>query len=100
MHKNLVLAKQLVGLAEKLVSAATPYFKTQAEALRFALEDAAKRGAVVDEDDFWGFWNTTSVGYEKSAQHATPVTGKKFKMLKVELYRMPSGNYELNHYLT
>lgn len=77
------------------------YFKTQSAALEFAEADAIKRGfRVIFPDAFFGIsiyseqYGKYSFQLEYSNQEKTTR-----KMLHVTLYRMPSGNYELVHYI-
>lgn len=77
------------------------YFKTQSAALEYAEQDAAKRGFnVIYPNSFFGI-NLYAEQYAKYSfelQYSNQDKTTK-KMLHVCLYRMPSGNYELTHYI-
>jgi hypothetical protein len=105
--KNIQIAQQLVSLAASLVHAATPFFKTMNEALEYAVNDIQKillkKKLTLDPEDLSNDWMFSPVDYETNVQKRTPlkdVNGKIKSYLIINLYRMPSGNYELTHYVS
>jgi hypothetical protein len=84
------------------------YFQTFSAASDFARDSAEKRGYVIDEDD----WQT-QVAFGGKYTRARPSIGKSHsfiiglskngkpqrKSLSFQVFGMPSGNYELTHYI-
>jgi hypothetical protein len=79
------------------------YFQTQSGAVEFAVNSAKERGFEVNDEDianseFAEGW----VGYENNKRGSIPLYRggvPQKKMLQISLYRMPSGKYELTHYI-
>jgi hypothetical protein len=84
------------------------YFRSVTDAVNFARQATEKRGFEIDEDDWW-----TSVALGGKYGRLRPGIGKTHtvhvgllkngkpqrKQLTISLYGMPSGNYELTHYI-
>jgi predicted transcriptional regulator len=87
------------------------YFETLSSALDVVREKAQKLGLQVNEDDMWTNFGTGGIPYEttKTAnisllQNGEPILDKRGKeanrYLRVSIYRMSSGKYELTTYKT
>lgn len=73
------------------------YFPTQSAALEIPFREAERRGYEPEETNF------VHVPYGKTVHYIIPLVkissgNKAKKCLKVSLYRMESGSYELNYY--
>lgn len=73
------------------------YFPTQSSAINFSFEAAKNRGYIPEETQF------IHVPYGKTVHYIIPLTMEKSgnpakKCLKLSLYRMESGSYELTYY--
>lgn len=93
---------------KELLEANNDYFKTAGEAVDFAKKAAEKKGFEIDEDDWnsqitmGGKYGRLRPGKEKTHTFSIRLlkNGKpQRKMLQVSLYGMPSGKYELTHYI-
>ena len=87
------------------------YFETLSEALDAVRQKAAQLGFEVDEQTIWTNFGTGGISYEteKSAnipllQNGEPILDKRGneanRYIRVSIYRMPSGRYELTMYKT
>lgn len=87
------------------------YFETLSEALDAVREYAAKLGFEVDEKDMWTYFGTGGIGYGetekanirllKNGQPILDGRGKEAnRYIRVSIYRMDSGRYELTKYKT
>jgi hypothetical protein len=87
------------------------YFETLSEVLDAVRQKAAQLGFEVDEQTIWTNFGTGGISYEteKSAnipllQNGEPILDKRGKeanrYIRVSIYRMPSGRYELTMYKT
>lgn len=87
------------------------YFESLSEALDAVRAKAEKLGFEIDEDAIWTSFGTGGISYEttKSAnipllQNGQPILDKRGKeanrYIRVSIYRMPSGRYELTMYKT
>jgi hypothetical protein len=87
------------------------YFETLSEALDAVRTKANAYGLEVDEEDIWTYFGTGGIPYEtdKSAnirllKNGEPILDKRGKdanrYIRVSIYRMPSGRYELTAYKT
>jgi hypothetical protein len=101
----------LAGMPKNKAGGDSPYFETLSQALDVVREYATKLGYEVDEDDMWFQFGTGGVGYEetKSAnigllKNGEPILDKRGKQMnrfiRVSIYRMPFGKYELTMYKT
>lgn len=84
------------------------YFLSVADAVSFAKQSAEDKGFEIDEDDWW-----TQVSLGGKYHRLRPSVGKTHtvtlglikngkpqkKQLHISIYGMPSGNYELTHYI-
>jgi hypothetical protein len=81
--------------------ATTTYFETQGEAIRFIEEAIAKRKYEMAPTDNLRFEH---VSYETTVHYNIPLQrtdGKNTKRwLHIQMYRMHSGRYEANYYLS
>lgn len=78
------------------------YHETLSSALEYAKEKAEKAGYEVDEDDMFTTFGTGGIGYEETKKGIISLykNGKPArKALAIQIYRMPSGKYELNSYI-
>jgi hypothetical protein len=78
------------------------YFDTQSGAVEAAIEDARKKGFEVNDEDIPQQFLDGWVGYENNKSASMPIykNGKEQrKALQISIYRMPSGKYELTHYI-
>jgi hypothetical protein len=87
------------------------YFETLSAALDAVRAKAEQLGFEVDEQSIWTSFGTGGIPYEtdKSVnipllQNGEPILDKRGKeanrYLRVSIYRMPSGRYELTMYKT
>jgi hypothetical protein len=87
------------------------YFETLSEVLDAVRQKAAQLGFEVDEQTIWTNFGTGGISYEteKSAnipllQNGEPILDKRGneanRYIRVSIYRMPSGRYELTMYKT
>lgn len=87
------------------------YFESLSEALDAVRAKAEKLGFEIDEEAIWTSFGTGGISYEttKSAnipllQNGQPILDKRGKeanrYIRVSIYRMPSGRYELTMYKT
>ena len=82
----------------------TQYFRSFSDAVKYAKEDAEKRGFTIDEDDWWQQIATGPgrPGKEETRRFVIGLSkgGKEQKKaLTIVVYGMPSGRYELVHYI-
>ena len=108
-----VETKEEPSLAAELNEAGgnSPYFETLSQALDAVREYVNNLGYEVDEDDMWFQFGTGGIPYEtdKSAnidllKNGEPILDKRGKELnrkvRVSIYRMSNGTYELTMYKT
>lgn len=95
-------------IKESLNEANDIYFDTASGAADYARENAEKRGYEIDEDDwntqitFGGKYNRLRPGEGKTHSYSIGLlkNGKpQKKALQISLYGMPSGKFELTHYI-
>lgn len=97
------ITRKLVQEAYSAKHNANIYFKTFSEAVRYAAEEAEKKGFTIDRDDWF---NQITIGPGKpavgdtfSASIGLSLNGKPVnKTLNIQVYGM-KGSYELNHYV-
>lgn len=84
------------------------YFKSFTDAVEFARKATEKRGFTIDEDD----WQT-QIAFGGKYSRSRPSKGKtnsftvgllkngkpQRKSLQISVFGMPSGSYELTHYI-
>jgi len=78
------------------------YHKTLRAALEKAEEYAAKKGYTIDPEEMFRLFGTGGVSYETTKKGSLTLYKDgvpQKKMLHIQIYRMPSGNYELNDYI-
>ena len=84
------------------------YFRTFTDAVEYARKDAEKRGYEIDEEDWWnqiaigGRYSRSRPGKEETHTFTIQLlkNGKpQRKSLRIVVYGMPSGTYELTHYV-
>ena len=103
--------KGFLGLFEVDKNPSDTYFETLSETLDAVRQKAAQLGFEVDEQTIWTNFGTGGISYEteKSAnipllQNGEPILDKRGKeanrYIRVSIYRMPSGKYELTMYKT
>lgn len=103
--------KGFLGLFEVDKNPSDTYFETLSETLDAVRQKAAQLGFEVDEQTIWTNFGTGGIPYEteKSAnipllQNGEPILDKRGKeanrYIRVSIYRMPSGKYELTMYKT
>lgn len=81
------------------------YTETQGEAMRAIEEHLAERGYAFSCQSAWDSYGTGGIAYQtnKGANFALEAIAKPAKMgryLTVNLYRMPSGRYEISAYIS
>jgi len=95
-------------IKESLNEANDIYFDTASGAADYARENTEKRGYEIDEDDwntqitFGGKYNRLRPGEGKTHSYSIGLlkNGKpQRKALQISLYGMPSGKFELTHYI-
>ena len=103
--------KGFLGLFEVDTNSSDTYFETLSAALDAVRAKAEQLGFEVDEQSIWTSFGTGGIPYEteKSAnipllQNGEPILDKRGKeanrYIRVSIYRMPSGKYELTMYKT
>ena len=103
--------KGFLGLFEVDKNSSDTYFETLSAALDAVRAKAEQLGFEVDEQSIWTSFGTGGIPYEteKSAnipllQNGEPILDKRGKeanrYIRVSIYRMPSGKYELTMYKT
>jgi hypothetical protein len=101
----------LAGMPKNNFGGDSPYFETLSQALDVVREYATKLGYEVNEQDMWYQFGTGGIGYEESKsanigllKNGEPILDKRGKemnrFIRVSIYRMPSGKYELTMYKT
>ena len=108
-HKDAVkAAKKINKKNESINEADDTYFNSFREAVEYARKSAEKRGFTIDEDDwqnqiaFGGRYTRSrpSKGKAHSFTVGLLKNGKpQRKALQISVYGMPSGRYELTHYI-
>ena len=92
----------------KIEEANDTYFKSFTDAVEFARKATEKRGFTIDEDD----WQT-QIAFGGKYSRSRPSKGKtnsftvgllkngkpQRKSLQISVFGMPSGSYELTHYI-
>ena len=92
----------------KIDEANDTYFKSFTQAVEFARKATEKRGFTIDEDD----WQT-QIAFGGKYSRSRPSKGKtnsftvgllkkgkpQRKSLQISVFGMPSGSYELTHYI-
>lgn len=92
----------------KIDEANDTYFKSFTDAVEFARKSTEKRGFTIDEDD----WQT-QIAFGGKYSRSRPSKGKtnsftvgllkkgkpQRKSLQISVFGMPSGSYELTHYI-
>jgi hypothetical protein len=92
----------------KIDEANDTYFKSFTDAVEFARKATEKRGFTIDEDD----WQT-QIAFGGKYTRSRPSKGKtnsftvgllkngkpQRKSLQISVFGMPSGSYELTHYI-
>ncbi len=92
----------------KIDEANDTYFKSFTDAVEFARKATEKRGFTIDEDD----WQT-QIAFGGKYSRSRPSKGKtnsftvgllkngkpQRKSLQISVFGMPSGSYELTHYI-
>ena len=92
----------------KIDEANDTYFKSFTQAVEFARKATEKRGFTIDEDD----WQT-QIAFGGKYTRSRPSKGKtnsftvgllkngkpQRKSLQISVFGMPSGSYELTHYI-
>jgi len=92
----------------KLDEANDTYFKSFTQAVEYARKATEKRGFTIDEDD----WQT-QIAFGGKYTRSRPSKGKtnsftvgllkngkpQRKSLQISVFGMPSGSYELTHYI-
>jgi len=87
------------------------YFESLAETLDAVRDKATSMGLELDEEDIWAHFGTGGIPYgsTKSAtipllKDNNPILNKRGKVanmaIRVSIYRMDSGRYELTQYKT
>jgi hypothetical protein len=79
------------------------YHKTMSSALAAAEKYAADKGFTIDPEEMFREFGTGGVSYETTRKGSLTLYDKdgkpQRKRLQIQLYRMPSGDYELNDYV-
>lgn len=78
------------------------YHKTLSSALEKAEAYAAKKGYTIDPEEMFRVFGTGGVSYETTRRGSISLYKdgvRQKKMLHIQIYRMPSGDYELNDYV-
>ena len=97
-----------VKINTKIDEANDTYFKSFTDAVEFARKATEKRGFTIDEDDwqsqiaFGGKYSRSrpSKGKTNSFTVGLLKNGKpQRKSLQISVFGMPSGSYELTHYI-
>lgn len=115
-YKNIdkanLLAEQRHFDSKRLISEnSNTYFETLSEALDAVRDKAINMGLELDEEDMWTSFGTGGIPYgsTKSAtipllKDGNPILNKRGKVanmaIRVSIYRMDSGRYELIQYKT
>ena len=112
MGKANLLAEQRYLDSKRLITEnSDTYFETLAEALDAVRDKAISMGLELDEEDIWTSFGTGGIPYgsTKSAtipllKYGNPILNKRGKeanmAIRVSIYRMDSGRYELIQYKT
>ena len=92
----------------KIDEANDTYFKSFTQAVEFARKATEKRGFTIDEDDwqsqiaFGGKYSRSRPSKGKTNSFTVGLLKKgkpQRKSLQISVYGMPSGSYELTHYI-
>jgi len=78
------------------------YHKTLSSAIQKAEDYAAKRGYTINPEEMFTQFGTGGVSYDTTKRASLTLYKDgvpQKKMLHMQVYRMPSGNYELNDYI-
>ena len=107
----MITLKSILEVAKintKIDEANDTYFKSFTQAVEFARKATEKRGFTIDEDD----WQT-QIAFGGKYSRSRPSKGKtnsftvgllkngkpQRKSLQISVFGMPSGSYELTHYI-
>ena len=112
-NKANILAEQRFLESKGLITEQTndTYFKTLSEALEYVREYANKLGYEIDEEQMFFLFGTGGIKYGETKSHnitllknGEPILNKRGqemnRALRVSIYRMDSGTYELTLYKT
>lgn len=109
--KTNIMLEQRVKINKLISENSDTYFETLSSALDFVRTEVIKMGYTLNEDDIWINFGTGGVSYgeTKSAnigllKDGEPIISKSGKPLnraiRIVIYRMDSGRYELTYYKT